>query len=113
MSRGATLDDASRGGFVNRAGLRADYRTGRALSLREADRQLCGTGAPGEVERESKTTGAYHETREFDVALPLSRGGPGFRAQHSRMARDAIFRQLAVLFAPLVGCLPAGVCLAD
>src|SRR5439155_1072970 len=42
---GAATDDPSWGGSINRAGVRTGHRNAGALWLRQADRQLCGTGA--------------------------------------------------------------------
>ena len=63
VSRGAALEDASRGGFADGAGFRADHREGGAVSVRQADRELSGTGAVGGVERGSATAGTYHANR--------------------------------------------------
>jgi transposase len=41
-SRGRTADDASRRGSADGAGLRADHRNSGAVSLRQADRYVCG-----------------------------------------------------------------------
>src|SRR5215469_3386850 len=62
MSRGAALDDASRGGSADGFGLRTDHRSGRPVPPRPADCQLSGTGAVGGVERQSATAGPYHQT---------------------------------------------------
>src|ERR1700731_4852787 len=59
------------------------------LIIGKADRFQCGkqiasylgTGAVGEVERESAPAGAYHETRELTVAFPAGGSGPSDGAQ--------------------------------
>src|SRR6266581_7138857 len=48
---GAATDDPSWGGSINRAGVRTGHRNAGALWLRQADRQLCGTGAVGGIQR--------------------------------------------------------------
>ena len=63
VSRGAALDDASRGGCADGIGLRADHRESGAVSVWQADRELSGTGAVGGLERESATAGAYHANK--------------------------------------------------
>ena len=80
------LMDASGGGSVNRAGLRADHWKSRTISVWETDRQLSGTGAAGEVERESATTGPYHKTGKLHVALLAGGSSSGHGAQHPGMA---------------------------
>ena len=62
MSRGAALADASRSGFSDRAGFRVDHRRGGAVPVRQADRELSGTGAVGGIERRSATAGTHHQT---------------------------------------------------
>jgi hypothetical protein len=52
--------DASRGRPTDRLALRADCRESESVSVRRADGVLSGTGAVGEVERESTTAGTYH-----------------------------------------------------
>src|SRR5258708_13337103 len=69
VSRGAALEDPSRSGSADRAGLRADHRPSGAVSVWQADRVLLGTGAVGRFERRSATTGPHHETMQLTVAL--------------------------------------------
>ncbi len=57
MSRGAALEDASRGRFADGAGLRADHRESGAVSVWQAGGELSGAGAVGGVERESAAAG--------------------------------------------------------
>src|SRR5438132_11964175 len=47
---GAATDDPSWGGAVDGAGVRTGHRNAGALWLRQADRQLCGTGAVGGIQ---------------------------------------------------------------
>ena len=86
--RGTAVDDASRSGPVDRFGFRADYRKRRAVSVRQADYQLSGTGAVRRIQRKSTTAGTYHEAGEFDLAFPAGGSGAGHGAQSSRMAQQ-------------------------
>ena len=71
------VDDPSRSGSADRTGLRVDHRESGSVSVWQVDRELSGTGTVGGLERESATTGAYHQTGEFDVALLDGGSGPG------------------------------------
>jgi hypothetical protein len=77
----------------------------------QADRELSGTGAVGEVERESASAGPYHETRQLTVALPVVeaaqvtvRSLPEWRSKYChltlrrgrKIAKVAMARKLAV-----------------
>src|SRR6202158_4280965 len=88
MSRGAALDDAPWGGCTDGLGLGADHRKGRAISVWQTNRELSGTGAVGGLEWESATTGAYHQTGEFDVALLVGGSCPSYGTKHSGMAQQ-------------------------
>src|SRR5713226_9722157 len=81
------VDDPSRSGSADRTGLRVDHRESGSVSVWQADRELSGTGTVGGLERESATTGAYHQTGEFDVALLDGGSGPGHSSQPSGMAQ--------------------------
>ena len=82
------VDDPSRSGSADRTGLRVDHRESGSVSVWQADRELSGTGTVGGLERESATTGAYHQTGEFDVALFDGGSGPGHSSQPSGMAQQ-------------------------
>jgi hypothetical protein len=69
----------------DRIGLCADHREGGSGPVWQADRELSGT-AVREVERESATTGAYHEARQHSVALPAGGSGASDGAQHPGIA---------------------------
>ena len=86
VSRGAALEDASRSGFADGVGLRADHRESGSVSVWQADRELSGTGAVGGVERESATAGTYHETRQLSVTFPAGGSGASDGAQPPGMA---------------------------
>ena len=70
VSGGPTRDDPSRSGSADGTGVRADHRESGSVSVWQADRELSGTGAAGRLERESATTGPYHETRELSITFP-------------------------------------------
>ena len=63
---GAAIEDSSRSGCTDRAGVRADHRRGGSVSLRQAGGQLSGTGAVGRLQRQSATAGTYHQAGQFD-----------------------------------------------
>ncbi len=81
MSRGAALDDATRGGSTDRTGLRADHRDSGAVSVWQADRKLSGSGAFGGVERESTTAGTHYKTGQRAAAFPVGGSGASFGTQ--------------------------------
>ena len=83
----AAPDDPSRSGCADRAGLRADHRRSRTVSLRQADGQLSGAGAVGRLQRESATAGTHHQAGEFDVAFLAGGSGAGHGAQRAGMAQ--------------------------
>src|SRR5947208_16509371 len=60
---GAATDDPSWGGAVDGAGVRTGHRNARTLWLRQTDRQLCGAGAVGGVQRGSATAGPHQQAR--------------------------------------------------
>ena len=87
VSGSPALDDASRGGSADGFGLHTHHWGGRAIWLRQADCQLCRTGAAGEVERESAPAGPYHEAGQLHVALLVGGSGPSYSPQHPGMAQ--------------------------
>src|ERR1700692_4252730 len=82
------VDDPPRSGSADGAGFRADHRESGSVSVWQADCELSGTGAVGGLERESATTGAYHQTGEFDVALLDGGSSPGHSSQPTGMAQQ-------------------------
>jgi len=88
VSCGATLADASRGGSPDGIGLRANHRESGSVSVWQADRELSGTGAVGEVERASAPAGTYHETRQLAAAFPVGGSGASYGAQPPGMAEQ-------------------------
>src|SRR5207249_11294451 len=69
----APADDPSWCGSINRAGVRTGDRNAGALWLRQADRQLCGTGAVRGIQWRSATVGTHHQTGQLSAAF--SAGG--------------------------------------
>src|SRR5580704_4744524 len=88
VSRGAATDDTPRSRRLDRTGLRVDHRQGGAVSVRQADRELSGTGALGRFQWEPATAGAHHQTGEFDVALLVGGSCPCYGTKHSGMAQQ-------------------------
>jgi hypothetical protein len=86
VSGGAAIANPSRGRPTDGLGLRADYRESGSVSVWQADRQLPGTGAVGEIERESAPAGTYHETREHTAAFPAGGGSASDGAEPRGMA---------------------------
>src|SRR6266536_1263142 len=82
------VDDPSWSRSADRPAFRVDHRESGSVSVWQADRELSGTGAVGGLERESATTGAYHQTGEFDIALLDGGSGSGHSAQPSGMAQQ-------------------------
>src|SRR5258708_14785227 len=82
------FDDPSRSGYGDLTSFLMNHRPSRTIPVWEADRELSGTGAAGGLERESATTGAYHQTGEFNVALLDGGSGAGHSSQPSGMAQQ-------------------------
>jgi hypothetical protein len=89
----------------------ADHRESGAVSVRQADRELSGSGAIGGVERESTTAGTHHEQGNallrfllVEAAQVLARSIPEWRHKYFRLAmrrgrkiaKVAMARRLAV-----------------
>src|ERR1039458_2815189 len=82
----------------NAYGRRSEETVGRGTPMNEERRQhllesrftrpLSGTGAVGEVERESAPVGTYHETRQLAAAFPVSGSGASHGAQPPGMAGE-------------------------
>jgi transposase len=81
-------EDASRCGFTDGIGLRADHRESGAVSVWQANRELPGPGAVGEVEREPAPAGSYYETRQLVVAFSVSGSGASDGAVRPGMADE-------------------------
>ncbi len=90
VSRGAATGDASWRGSTHRIGVRADHRRSRTLSVWQAGGQLSRSGSDGRLQRESKTAGAHHQARKFDLALLAGGSGAGHGAQSSGMAQPIL-----------------------
>src|SRR5579864_2032347 len=86
MSRGAAVEDASRCGFADGTGFRADHRKSGTVSVWQTDRELSGTGTVGGFPRGSATAGTYQQARQRAAAFPVGGSGAGDGTQHSGMA---------------------------
>src|SRR5215472_1525145 len=78
-SCGAVLNDTS-WRSVDRSGFRADHWGLRALSLRQPDCELSGTGAVGRLQRESATAGTHYQAGRLDPAVLAGGSSPGHGA---------------------------------
>ncbi len=88
MSRGAAVEDASRGRFPDCAGVCADHRESGAVSVWQADRQLSRSGSGGRFQRGTTTTGTYLETRQLPTAFLAGGSSAGDGALRSEMAQS-------------------------
>ena len=86
-SGSAAAHDTSWCGVADGAGLRVDHRDPATICLWQADRELCGIGADGRIQRGSSTAGSHQQTGEFFAAILA--GGSG--ASHG--ARDPDWRR--------------------
>src|SRR5216684_4079462 len=86
VSGGAAIANPSRGRPTDCLGLCADYRESGSVSMWQADRQLSGAGAAGEIEWGSAPAGTYHETREHTAAFPAGGGSASDGAEPPGMA---------------------------
>src|SRR3954447_25779668 len=87
-SSNATADDTSRGGAADGTGLRTGDRNSRALPLRQATRQLCRTGAGGEVQWRSAAVGTHQQARQRTAALSAGGSSAGHGAQSAGVAQQ-------------------------
>src|SRR5579864_760263 len=71
-------------------GIRVGHWNSRTVSLREADRQLCGARARGGIQWRSATTRTYQQTRQLSASLPTGGSGPGHSAQPPTMAQQVL-----------------------
>jgi hypothetical protein len=72
----AAVDDASRSRSADGTGFRVGDRNSATLSLREADRQLCGVGSRGELQWGSPPTRRNHS----NLHLRLTTANPRNRS---------------------------------
>jgi hypothetical protein len=69
-------------------GLRADYRRGRTISVRQTSGVLFGIGALGGLERRTTSAGAYQsQAGQFSAAILVSGSGASYESYHSTMAQ--------------------------
>ena len=109
--RGSTLDDPSRGWCSDSSSLRADHRGSQSVRLRQADRQLSGTGSSQRFQR--GTTRLGHISKQgnsllrfllVEVAQATARSDCRWRNQFfhlakrrgRKIAKVAMARRLAV-----------------
>jgi hypothetical protein len=78
-----------RGWVPDGIGLRADYRKGRTISVRQVDWMLSGIGAVRGLERRTASAGTHHQAGKFSAALLIS-GSAGVTDEpyDSRMAES-------------------------
>ena len=89
-SRDAAADDASRRRSVDGLSFRVGDWNSRTLSLRQANRQLCGAGSVGRIQRRSPPTRTHQQTRQLTVALSAGGSGPGHGAQPPAVAQQVL-----------------------
>ena len=89
-SRSAAAPETSGCRRIDGPGIHADHRRCEALSVREADCQLHGTGAAGKVERQSEALGPHHQTR--GSGRPIMPHSPGGNRQTSDFHRTSEHR---------------------
>ena len=73
-ARSAAADDAPWRGSTDGTGLRADHRNSGAVSVRQADRQLCGTDSFGGLQCRPSTAGTHQQARQLSAAFLAGRG---------------------------------------
>src|SRR5437773_5453735 len=73
-------------GAVDGAGVRTGHRNARTLWLRQADRQLCGAGAVGGVQRGSATAGPHQQTGQLSAAFSAGGSSSGDGPHGPRLA---------------------------
>ena len=61
-------------------------RDSATICLWQADRELCGVGANGRIQRRSSTAGAYQQTGEFSPAVLAGGSGASDGAERPRLA---------------------------
>ena len=60
--------------------VRSDPRERRTFPLRQAGRELSGSGAFRGIQRKPQAVGSHHEAGQFDVALSAGGSGAGHGA---------------------------------
>ncbi len=88
ISCGTTTDDPSRSGCPDGAGLRADHRRGGAVWVRQADRELCGSGTRRRLQWRTTPAGTYQQARQRFTALLSGGSGAGDSTERSRVAEQ-------------------------
>src|SRR5450432_1111584 len=83
-------DDASRSRGTDGVGLRVGDWHSRTFRLWQANRQLCGSGSYGGIQRGSATPGTYQQTRQRAVAVLAGGSGAGHGAQSTAVAQQVL-----------------------
>ena len=79
----AATDDPPWSRRADGVSLRVGDWNSRPLSLRQANRQLCGPGSVGRVQRGSAAAGTHQQTRQLAASLPAGGSGAGHGTQPS------------------------------
>ena len=82
----AAAHDASWCGFADGTGLRVDRGDPATICLWQADRELCGIGANGRIQRRSSTARPYQQTGEFSTAVLAGGSGASDGAERPGLA---------------------------
>jgi hypothetical protein len=85
-ARGAAADDSSWRGTNDGTGFRADHRNLGTVSLRQADRQLCGSRSVRRLQRWPATAGTHQQARQHSAALLAGGSSASGRALGSGLA---------------------------
>ena len=86
----AATDDASRSRGIDGVGLRVSDWHSRTFWLWQANRQLCGSGSYGGIQRGSATSGTYQQTRQRAVAVLAGGSDAGHGAQSTALAQQVL-----------------------
>src|SRR5450432_2905185 len=89
-ARSAATDDASRSRGIDGVGLRVGDWHSRTFRLWQANRQLCGSGSYGGIQRGSATPGTYQQTRQRAVAVLAGGSSAGHGAQSTAVAQQVL-----------------------
>ncbi len=86
----AATDDASRSRSADGIGFRVGDRNSRTFSLRQTNRQLCGSGSVGRVQRRSAPAGTHQQARQRAASLSAGGSGAGHGAQPTPVAQQVL-----------------------
>src|ERR1700722_13759342 len=82
----AAAHDASGCGVADGTGLRVDRGDTATICLWQADRELCGIGAHGRIQRRSSTARSHQQTGEFSAAVLAGGSGAGHGTERPGLA---------------------------